>query len=382
MTLHIGQAHEAASLSSPKRHSETGVGKRRSNAFAVIPCPMLRAAAERVATGLRNDLGDATSQAEAHAVLLALAQAVHDHRNQRGPISLPGAATSLGRHVLELLRATILDEATETETGATSETVLPALRAIERIRAAISPHGVRDFASRLLTPDALEVLVEVAHDLRSPLTSILFLAETLQRGQSGDLNELQRRQLGLIYSAALGLSSLASDVIELARGGDSLVEPEPSPLSLNDIFESVRDIVRSLAEEKHLAVRLSPPSTDHRIGHALALGRVLLNLTTNALKFTETGFVELVAREKDGWCVEFSVRDTGPGINPAVLDRLYSAFRRLPGRGGFAFSSTGLGVTICRRLVEAMGSKLQVETRPGWGTRFFFELPLPPVPRS
>jgi len=110
-----------------------------------------------------------------------------------------------------------------------------------RLRHAADPPGHRDrtghhrarlvpvFSSRLSGPDGLDLVVEVAHDLRSPVTSIIFLAETLSRGQSGDINDLQRRQLRLIYSAALGLSSMASDVIELARGGDQLVEREQSP---------------------------------------------------------------------------------------------------------------------------------------------------------
>lgn len=254
----------------------------------------------------------------------------------------------------------------------------------ERVQRSPPPPATlpQDLADCFTGSRGLELVLEMAHDLRSPLTSIIFLAEAMQLGQAGPVTDTQRRHLGLIRSAALGLCASASNVLELARGGHRLVDRESAPFSIRDAFAAVRDLVTPLAEEKGLDLRFLAPAHDRRRGHERALSRVLLNLTTNALKFTETGFVELVAREKDGWCVEFSVRDTGPGINPAVLDRLYSAFRRLPGRGGFAFSSTGLGVTICRRLVEAMGSTLQVETRPGWGTRFFFELPLPPAPRS
>ena len=214
---------------------------------------------------------------------------------------------------------------------------------------------------------------------RSPLTSILFLSETLQRRLSGDLNELQHRQLGLIYSASLGLSELASDLIELARGGNRLAESEPTPLSLSEVMESVRDIVRPMAEEKGLDIRLLPPENDHRLGHPLALSRVLLNLTTNALKFTDSGFVEVVARETNQTRVEFSVRDTGRGISPAALERLYAPFRRTNQGDGYAFSGTGLGLALCRQLVAVMNSTLHVETRANWGTRFFFDLDLDPI---
>jgi signal transduction histidine kinase len=243
----------------------------------------------------------------------------------------------------------------------------------ERLEADWSQH----FTDRLSAPDGLELVVEVAHDLRSPLTSILFLAETLQRGRSGAVNAVQERQLGLIYSAAFGLSSVASDVIELARGGDRLVDLDPIPFSVTDILESVRDIVQPIAEEKSLGVRLTPPEADFRIGHPVALSRVLLNLTTNALKFTAEGFVEVVARQTSARRLEFSVRDTGRGIPPQSMATLFEPFRRRQKAGEYAFSGSGLGLSICRKLVEAMGSTLQVETQQGVGTRFYFELDLP-----
>jgi len=238
-----------------------------------------------------------------------------------------------------------------------------------------------DFLDTLTGAESLELLVEVAHDLRSPLTSILFLAETLRRGQSGEINEVQHRQLGIIYSAALGLISVVSDLIEFAHGGERLTGQEPTPFSITELFESVRDMVQPMAEEKGLVIRLLPPDHDRRLGHPVALSRVLLNLTTNALKFTDQGFVEIVGREGPDDRVEFSVRDTGNGIDPDVLDTLYTPFKRASGGRGLSLSGSGLGLTICRRLVSAMGGELQLETRAGWGTRFYFELTLPLVCR-
>jgi len=175
-----------------------------------------------------------------------------------------------------------------------------------------------DLASSLAGPNGLELVVEMAHDLRSPLTSILFLAESLRSGQSSPVTDSQRRQLGLIYSAALCLCTAANDVLEVARGGDRLADKEPGPFSIVEVFKSVRDMVQPIAEEKGLPLHLKPARPDWRLGHARALSRVLLNLTTNALKFTEQGFVELTARALDATRVEFSVRDTGPGIDAAA----------------------------------------------------------------
>ena len=254
------------------------------------------------------------------------------------------------------------------------------LVALERVREAIEPDWRHYFASRLSGPDGLQLLVDIAHDLRSPLTSVLFLAETLQLAQSGPVTDIQHRQLGIIYCAALGLSSVVSDIIELAQGGDQLVEKEPESFSVSVILESVGDIVRPIAEEKRLTVRLLPPATDQRLGHPVALSRMLLNLTTNALKFTDRGYVEIVAQERGSTRVEFSVRDSGRGIDPSVLHTIYRPLRQVGGGSRRVFSPTGLGLTMCRRLAEVMSSELKVESRPGWGTRFFFELELPPSP--
>jgi signal transduction histidine kinase len=173
------------------------------------------------------------------------------------------------------------------------------------------------------------------------------------------------------------LSSVASDVIELARGGDRLVDLDPIPFSVTDIFESVRDIVLPIAEEKGLGVRLSVPERDFRVGHPVALSRVLLNLTTNALKFTSEGYVEVVGKQGTGDEIEFAVRDTGRGIPPQAMATLFEPFRRRQKQGEYAFSGSGLGLSICRKLVEAMGSELKVDTAPEYGTRFYFMLSLP-----
>jgi len=341
--------------------------------------PLLRDAAREITESWRDQYGDSTDAREIVEVLGELTGAI-TARMEGAVRPLSGQSVStLGRRLLDLVRAAVVRRAAEGGAGVPQSELIAILTAIEGVRDQVEPDWARYFTSRLAGPEGHELLVEVAHDLRSPLTSILFLAETLQRGQSGEVNDLQRRQLGLIYGAALGLSSLASDLIELVRGGDRLLDQEQAPFSITEILESVRDIVRPIAEEKRLKVRILPPPTDHRRGHHLALSRVLLNLTSNALKFTEEGFVEIVCRATDRYRVEFSVRDTGKGINPEVVNNLYQPFRRTGGRRSYYLSGTGLGLAICRRIVEAMGGELMVESRPDWGTRFYFELNLPPA---
>ena len=374
-----------ANLRRPDRDTPTRALAARplgAEAAAAPPGPWLDAAAARVLAAWSNERGDALSSGEAGEVMQWLVQAVESTWAGDAVPSEGPKAVVLARRLLDLLRAELLAGHEDAEVAPAATALLAVLRAIEQVRQTLDPKWSEYFGRRLSGPDGLELVVDVAHDMRSPLTSVLFLAETLQRGQSGEINDVQRRQLGLIYSAALGLSSMAADVIELARGSDQLVEKEAAPFSVTAIMESVRDIVRPIAEEKGLTITLVPPASDNRLGRSQALSRVLLNLTTNALKFTDEGHVEIAAKLIGLARLEFSVRDTGHGISAEAMSNLYQPFRRTQarsGRSGYYFSGTGLGLAMCRRLVEAMGSELRFETKPDWGTRFFFELDLPPA---
>lgn len=338
---------------------------------------ILPSAAERVLAAWNPDADPSgASIDEIRAPLAALCEAMMrvadggESKLARLPMTVPA------RRLLELLRRATVEGATRDEWPAADAVAVCA--AAEQLQDDIDADAAQRFASRLAQPDALPLIVEVAHDMRSPLASILFLAERLRSTQSGPLSAIQDRQLGLIYSAAFGLSALAGDVIELARGGDWLVDQHPIPFSVADILQSVGAIVQPIAEEKGLTVRLVPPDADARFGYPAALNRVLLNLTTNALKFTAEGSVEVSARQRSRTKIEFSVQDTGRGIPPQVMATLFDAFRRRQKPGDYTFSSAGLGLAICRKLVAAMHGELDVETGPdGAGTRFHFELDLP-----
>ena len=344
------------------------------------PLAVLRAAAASIADA-SGEPGGALRREETGPLLEWLVAAVAAAANGAAPERGGPAANALGVHLLGQLQGEVLRTWRDAEPPPDRDEIFALFDAIEEVRLAIVADRPRDFASQLAGPDGLELVVGLAHDLRSPLTSVLFLADTLGRGRSGAVTDLQRRQLRLIYSAALALNSLSSDVIELARGGDKLVEKEPEAFSIAELFESLRDMVLPIAEEKGVEVRQVLPSTDRRIGRPLALSRVLLNLTTNALKFTDKGFVEITGTAKGLAGMEFSVRDTGHGISQDAMASLYEPFRRSHARSrhtGYHFSGTGLGLAMCRRLVEALGAKLEFETRPEWGTRFYFRLDLPP----
>jgi signal transduction histidine kinase len=223
-------------------------------------------------------------------------------------------------------------------------------------------------------------VVGLAHDLRSPLNAVLFLAETLLQGHSGPVTLLQHRQLSLIYAATLGLSAAANDIVELARGGEQLMERDPVPFSIVTVVEGIRHIVLPIAEQKQIGIKLTAPVTDLRLGHPMALSRILLNLTTNALKFSERGIVELGAKEVGPSRVEFTVCDRGKGLDPAIQAILSGDAPARAGKQGHLTALTGFGLAICQRLARAMGSELCVRSRAGGGTSISLQLHLPPAP--
>jgi signal transduction histidine kinase len=229
------------------------------------------------------------------------------------------------------------------------------------------------FIARLTGADCADAVVAIAHDIRSPLGSILLLVDALRRSEKATPNPIRERQLGLIYGAAFGLSTTVSNLIAAARG-DGLVQGQPIPFSVSETMHSVSAIVQPMCEEKGIPLGIEFPENDVRIGYQSAIQQSLLNLASNALRYTDAGSVAMGCSEITEDRVEFWVEDTGPGIPDEVLERLCYGF---PPEGvKLRFSSAGLGLAIVRTLVEAMGSSLQVDSGSE-GTRFSFVLSLP-----
>lgn len=249
--------------------------------------------------------------------------------------------------------------------------------ALDGVEQSARVDGARAVVEQLGGTHALELLVEVAHDMRSPLGSIQFLVERVRTGTA--LDPSAERQLALVHGAAFGLSALVSDVMELARGGDRLARTGSVPFAVDAVLGEVRGILAAVAEEKGLVLDVSGTVEGLRVGRGAALQRVLLNLATNALKFTPQGRVTVRADEAAGGRVRFEVADTGPGIPAQVQAQLFQTFRGHTGARLPVFSSAGLGLAISQRLVAALGGELAVRSAPGEGTRFTFEVPLPAV---
>jgi signal transduction histidine kinase len=336
---------------------------------------LLFAAADRAATQLSgSDRDQETEIRDQYSriirLCLAAADAEFDSRYDGDRLAsqraTPEQVTALRRAILHL--------ATQDGTGIPGVELAALLSSLERITARPDPVQVNDFTRHLATPDAINAVMEIAHDMRSPLTSILFLVETLRRGRSGPVTTVQERQLGLIYGAALGLNTLACDVIDAVKGGQRLVDGRPIPFSVAEVILGVCDTVRPISEEKGLPMTHVLPAADGRVGYPGALGRVLLNLMTNALKYTNEGSVTIGATELDETHLSFWVSDTGQGIPEHVMGMLFDGFR--PSASGMRFSNAGLGLAICQDFLQSMGTSLKVESKEDQGTRFSFVLDL------
>jgi signal transduction histidine kinase len=352
----------------------------QNGASRAVEEDVLAAAADRVAAlWQRRDTGDLFMPVDLRGELEAVVGLVAAALNG-APLPVPGENVErvVRRRLTDLLRSELLEIFGAASRLPAAEEMLPLLRAVEEVRRLFDSEWDDDPAALLASPDGLMLVSEVAHDLRSPLTAVLFLADNLYRGHSGPLNEVQARQIGIVYSAALGLVEVTSDLMALSRAPLAARPSEARPFSLLEMLESVRGVVQPMAEEKGLELRIHADRPDTRLGHPIPLQRSLLNLATNALKFTDTGSVEITATAVDAERVRFDVVDTGRGMTDEERRRLFEPFRRRPHHGQ-AFSGTGLGLMIVRRMVAALDAQLELESTPGVGTRFHFTLSAPPV---
>ncbi len=342
-------------------------------------------ALQRAATRARErwcrEFPDAVEEGELRSSLMRLAEALSRPGNARdGELrSEDPALVVVRRRLLERLRGEFVRELSRTpRTPATARAGLDLLVRFEEVAEALEPDWENRMSVALAGPEARDLLAEVGHDLRSPLTSVLFLSDALRTGQSGEVNEHQAKQLALIYSASLTMLAMVNDFIDLGARGQKYGDAKPVEFSVEDVVESVRRTVQPMADERELELRVEwAHAHGFRRGHPIALSRVLLNLLTNAVKFCDEGQVRLSIGPEGPGLLHFSVEDTGPGLPEGGEEAPYRPFVPTADRGGYRFSSSGLGLTIVRKLLRGMGSELTVESRPNEGTRFSFVVDLP-----
>ncbi len=241
----------------------------------------------------------------------------------------------------------------------------------EADRALRAAKEAADEASRAKT----QFLASMSHELRTPLNGILGYTQILRRDAA--LSEKQRSGLGIIHQSAEHLLALINDVLDLAKIEARKLELHPSEFGLLEFCQNVAEVFAPRAREKNLRLETSFAADLPRtvICDAQRLRQVLFNLLSNAVKFTQHGGVVFTIERSLFGAVRFSVSDTGPGIPEKDQTRLFEPFAQL-GDHRQHIGGTGLGLNVSRSIVEQMGSRLHVESRVGWGTRFWFDVVL------
>ncbi|HLO95297.1 MAG TPA: response regulator, partial [Burkholderiaceae bacterium] len=229
-------------------------------------------------------------------------------------------------------------------------------------------------------------LSNMSHEIRTPLNAILGLAFLLQQQRlDGEAGEM----VGKIHSAGRGLLGVVNDVLDFSKIEAERLELEHAPFRLGDVLDNLASIMAPMVGAKpvELLIGHAPAGADYLTGDALRLGQVLTNLLGNALKFTHSGEVVLDIRRLDAdpaahpgsLRLRFSVRDTGIGIPPDKQAAIFEAFNQADNSTTRSYGGTGLGLAISSRLVSLMGGRLTVQSSPGVGSEFSFELTLKPA---
>ncbi len=219
-----------------------------------------------------------------------------------------------------------------------------------------------------------EFLMQMSHELRTPLNCIIGYSEAMIDGLDGPVSEEQASSLRRISESGKRLLRLIENLLDLSRLEAGRMEFAPTAVRLEEIVEGILHQARSLVEDRPVRLELAleeplPPVW----ADPDRLSQVIFNLLGNAVKFTERGTVRVEARREGPDMVAVAVSDTGPGITPEQQARIFDKFVRTPGNRK---DGAGLGLAICREIVERMGGTIRVRSTPGKGSTFEFTVPV------
>ncbi len=225
--------------------------------------------------------------------------------------------------------------------------------------------------------DGAGVWAAMSHEIRTPLMGVVGMLEILSRTS---LTDEQRRIIATVGESSVALMRIVDDVLDLAKLESARLALTPLATDLVDLLEGCTELLANQAESKNLAITCEVPfDVPPVMCDALRLRQVLLNLGINAIKFTDAGHVALSAQvtgtTADTAAIRFTIADSGIGIPADLHAFLFQPFSQLAVSTGRGMGGVGLGLAICRNLVEAMGGKITVDSASGKGSRFYIDVP-------
>ncbi|MHB8723199.1 MAG: PAS domain S-box protein [Steroidobacteraceae bacterium] len=223
-----------------------------------------------------------------------------------------------------------------------------------------------------------EFLANMSHELRTPLNGIIGFSEVLADRKPGPLNPKQEEFLSYILSSSRHLLQLINDVLDLAKVEAGRMEFNPETFGLAQAIEEVCSVAKAIAQKKHIRLRTNiGADLDTITVDQQKFKQIIYNLLSNAVKFTdEGGSIDIAAKRLDSSRFQICVRDTGIGIRPDDLQRLFKEFEQLEEGAGRHYEGTGLGLALTKKIIELQGGSVSVESEPGKGSVFTVVLPL------